>query len=114
MKYTEARLTKDLDVWVATDPDNAERVYQALLQYGAPVAKYSPADFTNEQFWFQIGVAPVRVDILLAIPGVSFEEAWGRRVDDDFLGVPAHYISRDDLIAAKEASGRPQDNRDLR
>jgi hypothetical protein len=114
MKYTEPRLTKDLDIWVATDPDNAERVYRALVQFGAPIAGCSPADFTNEQFWFQIGVAPVRVDILLGIPGVSFEEAWGRRVDDDFLGVTAHFISRDDLVLAKEASGRPGDKRDLR
>ena len=114
MKYTEPRLTKDLDLWVATDPDNAERTYRALMQFGAPIAGYSPSDFTNEQFWFQIGVAPVRVDILLGIPGVSFEEAWARRVDDELLGVTAHFISREDLILAKEASGRPGDKRDLR
>jgi hypothetical protein len=114
MKYTEPRLTKDLDLWIATDPDNAERVYRALMQFGAPVAGYSPTDFTNPESWFQIGVAPVRVDILLGIPGVSFEEAWARRVDDDFLGVTAHFISREDLILAKEASGRPGDKRDLR
>src|SRR4051794_17087294 len=86
MKYTEPRLTKDLDLWIATDPDNAERVYRALMQFGAPVEGYSPTDFTNEQFWFQIGVAPVRVDILLGIPGASFEDAWERRVDDEILG----------------------------
>jgi hypothetical protein len=114
MKYTEPRLTKDLDLWVANDQENAGRVYSALTQFGAPVAKYSPADFTNEEFWFQIGVAPVRVDVLLSLPGVAFEEAWGRREDDEFLGAPAHFISRADLIRAKEAAGRPQGRRDLR
>jgi hypothetical protein len=114
MKYTEPRLTKDLDIWVATDPDNAERLFRALVQFGAPMAGCSPSDFTNDQFWFQIGVAPVRVDILMGIPGVVFEEAWDRHVDDEFLGVTAHFISREDLVQAKEASGRREDKRDLR
>jgi Nucleotidyl transferase of unknown function (DUF2204) len=114
MKYTEPRLTKDLDLWVATDRENAERVYAALARFGAPLAGYSPADFTNEEFWFQVGVAPVRVDVLLSISGVNFDEAWNRREDDEFLGTPAHFISRADLILAKEAAGRPQDRRDLR
>jgi len=114
MKYTEPRLTKDLDVLVATDEQNAERVYRALSQFGAPVGAYTPADFTDENAWLQIGVAPVRVDILMSVPGVSFEGAWSRRIDEEFLGVPAHYISREDLILAKQAAGRPQDKRDLK
>ena len=114
MKYTEPRLTKDLDLWIATDPDNADRVFRALAQFGAPLQGYSPADFTKERSWFQIGVAPVRVDILMSIPGVTFESAWDRRVQDHFLEVPASFISREDLIAAKEAAGRAQDKRDLR
>lgn len=114
MKYTEPRLTKDLDLWIATDPVNADRVYRALARFGAPIGQYSPEDFTKEGFWFQIGVAPVRVDILLSIPGVSFDEAWERRQVDEFLGVTAPFISRDDLICAKEAAGRPQDKRDLK
>src|SRR5437016_2023132 len=93
MKYTEPRRTKDLDLWVATDPANAENVHRALSAFGAPVERYTPSDFTQAEFWFQIGVAPVRVDILMSLPGVSFEEAWGRPVDDLFLGVPA-YLSR--------------------
>src|SRR5579863_9695028 len=111
MKYTEPRFTKDLDLWIATDAENAERAYRALAQFGAPIGRYSPSDFTNEQFWFQIGVAPVRVDVLLSIPGVAFEEAWSRRVEDAFLTVPAQFISREDLIRAKEAAGRSQDKR---
>lgn len=114
MKYTEPRLTKDLDIWVATAPHDAERVYGALLQFGAPLTGYTPTDFTNKEFWFQIGMAPVRVDILLGIPGVAFEDAWARRVEDEFLGVTTHFISREDLILAKEAAGRAQDKRDLR
>lgn len=114
MMYTEPRLTKDLDLWVAADPENAERVYHALAQFGAPIDRLSPTDFTDEAFWFQIGVAPVRVDILLSLPGVEFEAAWNRRSDAEFLGVASHFISLVDLIQAKEAAGRSQDRRDLR
>lgn len=114
MKYTEPRLTKDLDIWIATDPENAERAYGALNRFGAPLGDCTPEDFTDPEHWFQIGVAPVRVDVLLSIPGLSFEDAWARRVEDEFLDVPVHFISRSDLMAAKEAAGRPQDRRDLR
>ena len=114
MKYTEPRLTKDLDLWIATDSENAHKAYRALAKFGAPLVNYTPADFTKEDAWFQIGVAPIRVDILMSIPGVNFESAWTRRVEDVFLGVPAYFISREDLILAKEAAGRAQDKRDLR
>jgi hypothetical protein len=114
MKYTEPRLTKDLDLWIATDAANAESAYNALLMFGAPLEQCTPEDFTHEEFWFQIGVAPVRIDILLSVSGVSFEEAWSRRVDGEFLNVPAHFIGFEDLMRSKEAAGRPQDKRDLR
>src|ERR1043165_7897565 len=84
MKYTEPRYTKDLDVLVATDPENAEHVFRALAHFGAPLAGYSPDDFKKEGFWFQVGVPPVRIDILLSIPGVDFESAWSKRVDSVF------------------------------
>ena len=103
MKYTEPRLTKDLDIWIAVDADNAERAYRALAQFGAPLGNYSPTDFTKEDAWFQIGVAPVRVDILMSIPGVTFESAWSKRVQESFLDVPVSFISREDLILSKEA-----------
>jgi hypothetical protein len=114
MIYTEPRFTKDLDLWIGTDVDNAERVYRSLLEFGAPISQYSPADLAQEDVWFQIGVAPVRVDILTTIPGAIFEEAWKERYSAEFLGVPASFISREDLITAKQASGRPQDKRDVK
>src|SRR5688572_20616801 len=76
MRYTEPRFTKDLDLWIATDRENAERTFQALSRFGAPIDDCTPEDFTNPELWFQIGVAPVRVDLLLSIPGLAFEDAW--------------------------------------
>jgi predicted nucleotidyltransferase len=51
----------------------------------------------------------MRVDILMGVPGVAFEPAWQRRVEVDFDGLLVKFIAREDLIAAKKASGRPQD-----
>ena len=73
---------------------------------------YSPADFTQPETFFQIGIDPVRIDILTTVTGLDFSDAWERRVVIDFGGVSAPVLSRQDLIAAKLASGRPQDRED--
>ena len=109
VQYTEPRYTKDLDLWIQTDPDNAVAVYTALKTFGAPLADMSAADFAEDGYFYQMGIPPVRVDILMGIPGVVFATAWESRVSIDFEGLLVHFISRDDLIAAKLASGRPQD-----
>ena len=112
IQYAEPRYTKDLDVWISTDPANAQAVYQALKAFGAPLAELTEADFAEEGYFYQMGVPPMRVDILMGIPGLAFEEAWKRQVEIDFEGLWVRFISRDDLITAKRASGRPQDQID--
>jgi hypothetical protein len=63
----------------------------------------------EEGYFYQMGVPPMRVDILMGIPGIEFEDAWKKRVEVDFDGLEVMFISREDLITAKRASGRPQD-----
>jgi len=109
VQYAEPRFTKDLDVLISTDPVNAEAVYNALREFGAPLTGLTPKDFSEEGFFFQMGVAPVRVDVLMGIPGIQFEECWNRRVEVDFDGLKVIFISKLDLIASKRAAGRPQD-----
>lgn len=109
MVYTEPRFTKDLDVWVRPSPENAERVHRALAKFGAPLIDCTPATFTDPQMIYQIGVAPVRVDVLMGIAGIEFEEAWPRRHECSYGNVPIHVIGKQDLIRAKRAAGRPQD-----
>ncbi len=112
--HSEPRATKDLDLWVQTDSENGNAVFQALVAYGAPLAGVSPEDFSERaQTGFQIGVAPVRIDILHHIDGVSFNEAWDRRVEDWLDGIPVHVISREDLLKNKLESGRPRDLLDI-
>lgn len=111
MKYTEPRFTKDLDVWVNTSPENAERLFRALAKFGAPLKTdgISPDTFTQDDIVYQIGVTPVRIDVLTHISGVSFREAWQNRVESTFFGLPVYFISMNDLIANKQAAGRSTD-----
>ncbi|HEX9840779.1 MAG TPA: hypothetical protein VGA72_15630, partial [Anaerolineales bacterium] len=97
VQYTEPRFTKDLDVLISTDTTNAEAVYNALREFGAPLAGLTPNDFAEEGFFFQMGVPPVRVDILMGIPGIQFEECWKRRVEVDFEELRVIFISKQDL-----------------
>jgi hypothetical protein len=109
IKYAEPRYTKDLDLWIRADQKNAAAVFEALREFGAPLAGMTPDDFAHEGYFYQMGVPPVRVDILMSIPGVTFDEAWKHRTKADFAGVPVVFIAREDLIASKLAAGRPQD-----
>jgi predicted nucleotidyltransferase len=109
IQYAEPRYTKDLDLWISTDAINAKAVYRALREFGAPLADLTEADFSQEGYFYQMGAPPVRVDILMGIPGVAFEEAWPKRTTVDFDGLAVAFIAREDLIMAKRAAGRPQD-----
>jgi hypothetical protein len=115
MKYGEPRYTKDLDVWVHNSRENSVRVVQALRKFGAPIEhdQIDPPTFEEKQVVYQIGIAPVRIDILTSITGVEFSGAWERRVSSTFFGVPVHFISFDDLTANKRAMGRSSDLKDL-
>lgn len=109
VQHAEPRFTKDLDLWVSTDTTNASAVYKSLREFGAPLAGMTEADFAEEGYFYQMGVPPVRIDILMGIPGVEFAQAWERKLEVAFDDIPVLFISRQDLISAKLASGRPQD-----
>jgi len=111
MKYTEPRFTKDLDIWVERSPDNAVRVFGALKKFGAPLEsdKITPETFTREDLTYQIGIAPVRIDILTGITGVEFSDAWVGRVKGSMFSVTAYFIPLRQLIANKQATGRTSD-----
>lgn len=113
VQYAEPRFTKDLDLWISTDATNAQAVYNALKAFGAPLTDLTEDDFAEEGYFYQMGVPPVRVDILMGIPGVDFESAWKNRAVVDFDGLSVIFISRQDLIQAKIVSGRPQDLLDV-
>ena len=96
--HGHVRATKDLDVWVRPAADNAARAYSALAAFGAPLGELEEADLAVPGTIFQIGIAPVRIDILTRIDGVEFGEAWRDRVSARFGGVPTSVLSRAHLI----------------
>jgi len=109
------RLTKDLDVFIRSNEPNGERVFRALVRFGAPLQGYGPSDFCGHpDDMFQIGVEPNRIDVLQSISGIDFDLAWDRRVVLEVEdGIYAPFISLDDLIVNKRESGRLQDMADL-
>ncbi len=111
--HGHVRATKDLDLWVRPGPDNAPRVLAALKAFGAPLHDLTEADLGAPGLIFQIGVPPLRIDILTAIDGVDFAEAWPARLPTRFADQPTAVLSREHLIKNKRATGRTQDAADV-
>ncbi|HEY7514182.1 MAG TPA: hypothetical protein VIC87_06880 [Vicinamibacteria bacterium] len=109
------RATGDLDVWIAADPTNAQRVWSALLRFGAPVAAMGVSldDLTLADRVVQIGLPPRRIDILTSISGVAFDEAWADRVTHEVGGLAVPFLGRAALVRNKRATGRTKDRADL-
>ena len=85
----------------------------ALRAFGAPVHDLTEADFSAPGLVFQIGVAPLRIDVMTSIDGVEFAEAWPARMPTRFADQPAAVLSREHLIKNKRATGRTQDAADV-
>ena len=113
MYYTQPRYTKDIDVWVIPELNDVYEVYGALKEFGAPLKGIKPEDFNDKTVIFQMGVAPVRIDILFDIPGVSAQSAWRDKKKIHYGKTPVYVLGQRDLIAAKRKAGRPQDEIDL-
>jgi hypothetical protein len=114
--HAQPRFTKDIDFFIKADLANAHAIYAALADFGAPLQGIRPEEFVDRNSFFRFGRDPRGFDILPDLPGVDFDAAWERRVEgvlDAKTGLTAFFISKDDLIAAKLASGRPQDIADV-
>lgn len=107
------RATGDLDVWIETTPSNASRVMHALAAFGAPLHEVTEADFARPGIVFQIGLPPVRIDVLTELTGITFAEAWPERIRAPFGPVEVDVIGRDAFIANKRATGRAKDLGDI-
>ena len=114
--HARPRATRDLDILLDPAPANARRALDALRGFfGGADLGYTIADLTDPRWIIQLGVAPVRIDLLAQLPGCPrFQAAWKNRVEGRFGAVPAYYLGLDDLIRVKEAAGRAQDRADAR
>ena len=107
------RATGDMEVWIEPTADNASRAYAALEDFGAPLHDLTAADLAQPGIVFQIGLPPLRIDILTEISGVEFAEAWPRREQAMFDDVAVTVLGRDDFLTNKRATGRTQDLADV-
>ena len=110
------RGTQDLDILVDPTPDNADRVWRAMILFGAPVDSLgiSKSDLVDPDMVIQFGLPPNRIDFLTSISGVSsFEVAWTGRVEHGVRGRTMPFIGRKELIANKRAAGRRKDLADV-
>lgn len=112
--HDRPRTTKDIDLLIGRDPANIERACHALLMFGAPPGIVDDLAAATEADIVWLGTPPARVDLLLSVPGIDFEAAWARRVQESWEGVSVSVVALADLIAGKIASGREQDLVDAR
>lgn len=111
--HGEPRYTKDLDVWIELNPENATRLIAALNEFGFGSLKLRPEDFLVPDQIIQLGYPPGRIDLLVSLLGVDFETCYAARVETVIDGVTVNFIDLENLKRNKQATGRLQDLADL-
>ena len=107
--YAEPRYTKDLDIFFERSPKNAEYIQSALKEFGMESLELRANDFIKPGRVIQIGYAPLRIDLINEIDGVSFGNVWENKIKAKYGQQSIFVIGKADLIKNKKASGREQD-----
>jgi predicted nucleotidyltransferase len=109
--YGYPRATADMDIWVATDAQNVEKVLAALAEFG--FAEVDPKLFAKEKQVLRMGAPPLRIELLTGVSGVEFEDCYSQRKVVNLGEVEISLIGLEDLKTNKAASGRYKDLNDL-
>ena len=107
------RFTGDIDIYVRPDHDNAERILRALTDFGFGSLGLVVDDFQNQNKVTQLGVPPVRVDIITSITGVTWEKASSGKCPGAYGDVPVFYIGKEEFLVNKQSIGRKKDLADV-
>ncbi|MFH0796016.1 MAG: hypothetical protein V2A65_03050 [Candidatus Omnitrophota bacterium] len=109
------RYTGDIaiDIFIRPDPLNASRIMAALDEFGFASVGLTPADFEKQNTVVQLGVPPVRIDIITALTGVSWEEAFAKRATGQYGDLSVYYVGLEQFISNKKATGRKKDLADV-
>jgi hypothetical protein len=112
--HAQPRMTKDLDIFIQSSPENALATYKSLAEFGVPLNDFTVDDFSDGRTVARFGVPPICFEVIQKIDGVDFDMVYADSVKIMIDGeLPAQYISAKDLIANKLASGRLQDLADV-
>jgi hypothetical protein len=107
------RATADMDIWVAINPHNAQRLVDAIRAFGFEMPELSPDVFLKKDQVIRMGVPPIRIEIVTTASGVDFEECYAALVVDELDGVAVNVINLEHLKINKKAAGRYRDLDDL-
>jgi hypothetical protein len=107
------RFTGDIDLFVKPDIDNAQRILAALSEFGFGSLDLSETDFISAENVIQLGVPPVRIDIMTSLSGVEWKKAEAGKVSGHYGGTKVYFIGREDFVLNKKALGRKRDLADL-
>jgi hypothetical protein len=107
------RFTNDIDFFILSTTSNANKIVSALTEFGFDTTSFSPDDLLIKDKVIQLGEPPYRIDLLTSIDGVDFDDAWQRKVTSKYGDEVLYFISKEDLIRNKKASGRKKDLDDL-
>jgi len=105
--------TKDIDIWISMDAENAAKIVKALEQFGFASLGLQAADFTAPDQIVQLGYPPNRIDLITTTPGVDFDTCYAARVPTEIDGVQVTFIDLENLKRNKKAVGRHQDLADI-
>jgi len=111
--HSKPKFTKDIDFWIDPQPDNAEKIFKVLSDFGFGQLDITIDDLTDLNKVIQLGKEPLRIDLLTSIDGLTFEMAYENRVIGNYFDIKANIISQEDLILNKKSSGRKNDLYDL-
>ena len=103
------RATGDMDIWIAINEKNALKIIEALKEFGFDLPELDKELFLKENKVIRMGIPPMRLEILTSIDGVCFETCFKNRIVANFGSFKVNFISKDDLLTNKRASGRPKD-----
>ena len=107
------RYTKDLDIWIAKEPENAANLVHALHDFGFGSLGLEAGDFLKPDQVIQLGEPPLRIDLLTSVEGLEFESCYPRRLCVNIEGTQVNFIDLENLKTNKRSVGRPQDLADL-
>lgn len=111
--YANPRYTKDMDILVEPDVENAHRIVKSLNEFGFKNLRLTEKDFSRKNKIIQLGYEPLRVDILTSIEGTDFREVWKNKRVSKYGKQRIFFIGMSELIKNKKASRRKQDKVDL-
>ena len=107
------RFTKDIDIWIMVSPENAKKMIRVLRDFGFEPLGLQANDFLESETIIQLGYAPNRIDLIMGVPGVDFEQCYAERIKEEIEGVCLSFIGLENLKKVKRASGRLQDLVDI-